>query len=185
MQSPTRLALARRISSAWVWIAIVIWIGQGCSTVLVPEKSPVEELQANTPPIEAQSPTPPRASPETPPPEAEASAPPKFVATGLASRYGAKHHGRRTASGEIFNQTKFTGAHPTLPLGSIVKVTNLENGKSVDLRINDRGPYQRGRIIDVSRAAATLLGMRESGVAQVRVELISSPQILGVLPRKK
>src|ERR1041384_1569135 len=109
MQSPTRLALARRISSAWVWIAIVIWIGQGCSTVLVPEKSPVEELQAITPPIEAQSPTSARASPKTPPPEAEASAPPKeFVATGLASWYGANHHGTRTASGEIFNQPKFT-----------------------------------------------------------------------------
>jgi rare lipoprotein A len=80
---------------------------------------------------------------------------------------------------------KFTAAHPSLPLGSVVKVTNLENGKSVDLRINDRGPYQKGRIIDVSRAAATVLGMRRSGVAQVRVELISSPEALGSLPRKK
>jgi rare lipoprotein A len=207
MQFSTRLALPRhgflldRSGSAWILIGIVISIGQGCSvtsnaphqlgattTVLVPAKPSVEQLQPDTPPIEAPSPLP-RVSPETPPPEPEislpTSPPPNFVETGLASWYGAKHHGKRTANGEFFNQNKFTAAHPSLPLGSIVKVTNLANGKSVDLRVNDRGPYGRGRIIDVSRAAATVLGMGASGVVRVRVELISPPEALGDLTRRK
>ena len=182
---PCHSSLLDRSVGAWIFIGVIISIGQGCSAVLVPEKATVEQPQANTPPIEAPSPTLPPMSPDTPPPEAEASPAPKFVDTGLASWYGAKHHGKRTASGEIFNQTKFTAAHRSLPLGSIVKVTNLENGSFVELRINDRGPYQRGRIIDVSRAAATVLGMRRSGIARVRVELISSPEALGSLPRSK
>jgi rare lipoprotein A len=191
MHCPTRPPLSRYISlldrsvSAWILIGVIISIGQGCSTVSVREKPPGEQAQASTPPIEVPSPTLAPMSPETPPPEAEASPVPKFVDTGLASWYGAKHHGKRTASGEIFNQTKFTAAHQSLPLGSMVKVTNLENGKSVDLRINDRGPYHRGRIIDVSRAAATVLGMRTSGIARVRVELISSPEAVGSLPQRK
>jgi rare lipoprotein A len=157
----------------------------GCSAVLVSENPPIDQLQATTPPIEGPTATLPRISADAQEPEPEASPPPKFVDTGLASWYGVKHHGKRTASGEIFNQTNFTAAHRHLPLGSIVKVTNLENGKSVDLRINDRGPYQRGRIIDVSRAAATVLGMTRSGLARVRVELISSPEALGSLPTRK
>ncbi len=91
----------------------------------------------------------------------------------MASWYGAKHQGKRTASGEVFNQDKFTAAHRSLPWGSIVKVINLANGKSVEVRINDRGPYGQGRIIDVSRAAARVLGMVASGVTLVRVELLS------------
>ena len=110
--------------------------------------------------------TPPTATLPTPPP-------PKIVETGMASWYGAKHHGKRTASGEIFHQEKFTAAHRSFPWGSIVKVTNLANGKSVDVRINDRGPFGKGRIIDVSRAAARVLGMVSSGVTLVRVELLS------------
>ena len=182
---PCHSSLLDRSVGASILIGVIISIGQGCSAVLVPEKPTVEQPQANTPPIEAPSPTLPPMSPDAPPPEAEASPAPTFVDTGLASWYGAKHHGKRTASGEIFNQTKFTAAHQSLPLGSIVKVTNLENGNFVELRINDRGPYQRGRIIDVSRAAATVLGMRRSGIARVRVELISSPEALGSLPRSK
>ena len=110
--------------------------------------------------------TPPTAMLPTPPPE-------KIVETGMASWYGTKHQGKRTASGEVFNQDKFTAAHRSLPWGSIVKVINLANGKSVEVRINDRGPYGQGRIIDVSRAAARVLGMVASGVTLVRVELLS------------
>lgn len=182
---PRHVFLLDRSLSAWILIGVIISMAQGCSTILVPENPAIEQLQATTPRIEAPPPTLPRISPDTPAPEAEASPAPKFVDTGLASWYGAKHHGRRTASGEIFNQTSFTAAHQRLPLGSIVKVTNLENGKSVDLRINDRGPYQKGRIIDVSRAAATVLGMTRSGLARVRVELISSPEAVGSLPTRK
>ena len=95
--------------------------------------------------------------------------------TGLASWYGPKFHGKLTASGEVFNQEHFTAAHPTLPWGSRVKVINLDNEKSVDVRINDRGPFKQGRIIDVSRAAARALGMVRQGIATVRIEWLSDP----------
>jgi len=115
-------------------------------------------------------------SPETPEelPRAKLPAPAApIVETGVASWYGARHHGNRTASGELFDQKKFTAAHPTLPWGSLVKVTNLANGKSVEVRINDRGPYGKGRIIDLSRAAAKVLGMMGTGTAQVKIERLS------------
>jgi rare lipoprotein A len=99
-----------------------------------------------------------------------------MMETGLASWYGPKFHGKLTASGEVFNQEKFTAAHPTLPWGSRVKVTNLDNGKSVEVRINDRGPFGRGRIIDVSRAAARALGMVGRGITSVRVEWLADFQ---------
>jgi rare lipoprotein A len=96
--------------------------------------------------------------------------------TGLASWYGAKHHGKLTASGEVFNQERFTAAHPSLPWGTRVKVINLDNGKSVYVRINDRGPFKKGRIIDVSRAAARALGMVQRGIAPVRIEWASESE---------
>jgi rare lipoprotein A len=101
---------------------------------------------------------------------------PTIVETGLASWYGPRFHGKRTASGEIFNQHDFTAAHRTLPWGSKVKVTNTANGKSVEVRINDRGPFGRGRIIDLSRAAARALGMVGSGITTVRIESLSDSE---------
>jgi rare lipoprotein A len=95
--------------------------------------------------------------------------------TGEASWYGAQHQGKRTASGEIFNQELFTAAHRTLPFGSKIKVTNLANGKSVEVKINDRGPFREDRIIDLSQAAAKALEFLQSGQATVRLELISDP----------
>ena len=89
---------------------------------------------------------------------------------GLASWYGGKFQGRQTANGEIFDTNKFTAAHKTLPFGTIVRVTNLENGKASLVRINDRGPFVEGRIIDLSRAAAVELEMAGMGIARVRVE---------------
>ncbi|MBW0235497.1 MULTISPECIES: septal ring lytic transglycosylase RlpA family protein [Pseudomonas] len=94
--------------------------------------------------------------------------------TGTASYYGARHHGKRTASGEPFNQNALTAAHPRLPFGTRLLVTNLSNKKSVVVRVNDRGPYTRGRIIDVSRKAAQQLGMLRSGTAKVRVQGLSN-----------
>ena len=94
--------------------------------------------------------------------------------TGTASYYGARHHGKKTASGEPFNQNALTAAHRRLPFGTRVKVTNLDNNKSVVLRINDRGPHTRGRLIDVSRKAAGQLGMLGSGTARVRVQALSN-----------
>ncbi|MFK7604870.1 MULTISPECIES: septal ring lytic transglycosylase RlpA family protein [unclassified Pseudomonas] len=93
--------------------------------------------------------------------------------TGMASYYGARHHGKRTASGEPFNQHGLTAAHPSLRFGSRVLVTNLNNDKSVVVRINDRGPHTRGRIIDLSRQAARQLDMLRSGTAKVRVQGLS------------
>lgn len=90
--------------------------------------------------------------------------------TGTASYYGARHHGKRTASGEPFDQHGLTAAHRQLPFGTRVLVTNLSNNKSVVVRINDRGPHTRGRLIDLSRQAAELLGMLRSGTAKVRVQ---------------
>lgn len=93
-----------------------------------------------------------------------------YRAEGTASYYGKAHHGKRTASGERFNQNALTAAHRTLPFGTRVKVTNLANGRSVIVRINDRGPFGRGRIIDVSRKAAEQLNMLRTGTARVRLD---------------
>ena len=98
----------------------------------------------------------------------------RLVSTGRASWYGPGFRGKKTASGEIFDDSKFTAAHKTLPLGTIAKVTNLTNGKSVKVEINDRGPYVDGRVIDVSHAAAHALGMVDRGVAHVKIERITN-----------
>jgi rare lipoprotein A len=91
---------------------------------------------------------------------------------GVASWYGGKFHGRTTASGEPYDMHAMTAAHPSLPFGTKVRVTNLENGRSAVLRINDRGPFAKRRIIDVSRHAAEHLGFLKAGLAKVQVEVI-------------
>lgn len=93
---------------------------------------------------------------------------------GAASWYGKPYHGRRTASGQIYNMYQMTAAHPSLPFGTRVLVTNLDNGRSVVVTINDRGPFVRGRIIDVSRKAAGQLGFLNKGVTRVGVRIIES-----------
>ncbi len=98
-----------------------------------------------------------------------------YVEEGLASWYGPGFHGRRTASGEVYDMYAPTAAHRTLPLGTRVRITNLENGRTAVARINDRGPFVRGRIIDVSYALARSLGMVEQGTARVRVEALAGP----------
>lgn len=144
------------------------------------DKPPTHTFPRETRPI-AKVPSPPET--EQAPPIARIPAPsqPTMMETGLASWYGPKFHGKLTASGEVFNQEKFTAAHPTLPWGSTVKVTNLDNGKSVDVRINDRGPFGKGRIIDVSRAAARALGMVGRGITAVRVEWLSDSEKINEL----
>ena len=93
---------------------------------------------------------------------------------GVASYYGKDHHGKKTANGEIFDMNKLTAAHRSLPFGSQVKVTNLSNQRSVIVRINDRGPYYGGRIIDLSQAAAERLGMITAGITKVKVEVLEA-----------
>src|SRR5947199_8611537 len=106
-----------------------------------------------------------------------APAPPPItngVQVGVASWYGPGFHGNRTANGEIYDQYELTAAHPSLPLGTRVMVTNLSNGRSVDVRINDRGPFVDGRAIDLSYAAARVLRMVGPGTARVRIEVLAS-----------
>lgn len=91
---------------------------------------------------------------------------------GRASWYGARHHGRKTASGELFNKNSLTAAHRTLPFGTKVQVVNVKNGKSVIVKINDRGPFRRNLIIDLSQAAAGAIGMIRTGVAAVEVRVL-------------
>lgn len=91
---------------------------------------------------------------------------------GRASWYGKPFHGRQTANGEVYDQNELTAAHQTLPLPSIVRVTNLENGRSLVLRVNDRGPFVGGRILDVSRRAAQILKFKDQGTTRVRVEVL-------------
>jgi rare lipoprotein A len=97
-----------------------------------------------------------------------------YVESGVASWYGEKFHGKTTANGEIYDMNGLSAAHRTLPMPSLVRVTNLENGRSINLRVNDRGPFARGRIIDLSRRAAQLLGFELRGTAKVRVEILEA-----------
>lgn len=91
---------------------------------------------------------------------------------GKASYYAHQYHGRPTASGEPYNMYAMTAAHPSLPFGTLLRVTNLQNGRSVVVRVNDRGPYKPGRVVDVSLAAAEQLGLILPGTAEVRLEVV-------------
>ena len=115
-------------------------------------------------------------APNSLPGPAERPVPPgTYVEQGVASWYGIPFHGRQSSSGEVFDMNKFVAAHRTLPFGSVVRVTNLNNGKHTEVRIIDRGPFVRGRLIDLSLAAAHAIDMVGTGVAPVRLELVSSP----------
>ena len=102
--------------------------------------------------------------------------PPVHKQVGEASWYGPGFHGQETANGEIFDQKDLTAAHPSLPMGTTAKVTNLENGKKVEVRINDRGPFTQNRAIDLSSAAANELGMKKDGTTQVKIETKPKPK---------
>ena len=104
---------------------------------------------------------------------------PNYNAVGIASWYGPNFHGRKTANGEIYDQTALSAAHPTLPLPSYVRVENLRNGRSVIVRVNDRGPFHKTRIIDLSFRTAELLGTRAGGIAKVRVKYIGRAPVDG------
>jgi rare lipoprotein A len=110
-----------------------------------------------------------------PPPTAPSPAPSLRIQYGLASWYGRERHGRRTASGEIFDSNQLVAAHRTAPFGAYALVTNLANGRTVQVRINDRGPAVAGRVIDLSYAAARQLDMVHVGVTRVKVEFLAAP----------
>ena len=129
-------------------------------------------------PVPAAKPAlPPSAAPATSAPAADAVPAPSAsrgeAMEGLAAYYANRFNGRKTASGQIFSQDKLTAAHPSLPFGTQVKVINTKNDRSVVVRINDRGPTQAGRVIDLSRSAAGKIGMLRSGLAPVRLEIVA------------
>jgi peptidoglycan lytic transglycosylase len=133
------------------------------------------ELPSPPTPTEGGTPIPPPVQPQAQEEPAQPKGQ-KIQQVGEASWYGPDQQGKETASGEAFNQQELTAAHPTLPLGTKAIVTNLETGKSVQVKINDRGPYVKGRKIDLSRAAAKKIGVNKKGVAKVK--------IVATVPRK-
>lgn len=138
-----------------VWMAAVVLVLAGCAGT--------------------RGAAPPRIA-AVPPPAPAKPAPPAVIGweqTGRASWYGEPHHGRKTSSGEIYDMNALTAAHRTLPIGTRVRVTNLANGRSVEVRINDRGPFVGGRILDLSQAAARRLGPLGAGVFRVRLTVLA------------
>ncbi len=109
-------------------------------------------------------------------PQPPSAAQPFFTQTGLASFYGHAHDGKATANGQAFDPQDFTAAHRTLAFGTRVRVTDLENGRTVTVKITDRGPFVRGRVLDVSLAAARALGMQDKGVTRIRLEAFRADQ---------
>ncbi|MFA0961253.1 septal ring lytic transglycosylase RlpA family protein [Roseivirga sp. BDSF3-8] len=106
----------------------------------------------------------------------EEQGPDPFTATGEASFYGRAFNGQKTASGDIYKMDSLTAAHLYLPLGTIIEVKNLDNGRVVEVVINDRGPYSNDRLLDLSRAAADSLGMVEDGTAEVRITVVKAAE---------
>lgn len=150
---------------------------QGCA-LLQPPSDTATPTEAPAQPAAAETsvglqPAPSQLVPVQPTVKTSPAGPAKLPQTGAASWYGAQHQGKQTASGTVFDQAGLTAAHPSLPFGSKIKVTNLANGKSVEVEITDRGPFAGNRIIDLSQAAAKVLEMIESGTATVRLELPS------------
>ncbi|MEE4209172.1 MAG: septal ring lytic transglycosylase RlpA family protein [Parvularcula sp.] len=134
--------------------AVLLGVVTACSTAKAPDTAPV----ASIPPAGTSA--------------GKAATKAKTL-QGIASFYAASLDGNRTANGETYDHGALTAAHKTLPFGTKLKVTNLENGKSVIVTVNDRGPYAKGRILDLSGAAARALGMIETGTARIRAEILS------------
>lgn len=146
-----------------VGIAVLSLVLSGCTGLAGRKNLPPPVVRVPSPPPQVKKEV--QVKEEVPEPEGV-----KIQQIGVASWYGAYHHGRKTASGETFDQNKLTAAHRTLPLGTEAVVTCLETGKSVEVSINDRGPYIKGRKIDLSRAAAEKIGMVRKGLAKVKIE---------------
>jgi rare lipoprotein A len=150
--------MRRRLAEGLALLLSVASLGAGAAS----GPSSLEAAKVTHPPVSATT------RHKTPKPNSSKS---KAYQVGTASWYGEQFQGKPTASGELFDMRDFTAAHPRLPLGTFVKVTNLKNGKAVVVRINDRGPVIDGRIIDLSYNAARALGFRERGLQTVRLDL--------------
>lgn len=150
----------------WAFWVVLAFIASGCASAGMPasrSRPPAPRPAVATP------------SPGRPP----APRPDAFQETGVASWYGRQHHGKRTASGEPYDMNALTAAHRSLPLGTRVVVTNLDNGRSIEVRINDRGPYTDGRVIDLSYAAARRLGAVGAGVVRVGLKVVGDSEAPG------
>jgi len=159
---------------------LAMWLGlllsHGCamqrpSDIAAPTETPAQPAAPKT--SVGVQPAPSQPVPAKPTTKTSPAVQTKLPQTGEATWYGAQHQGKQTASGKIFDQARLTAAHRSLPFGRKVKVTNLANGKSVEVEITDRGPFAENRIIDLSQAAAKALEMLESGTTTVRLELPS------------
>lgn len=148
--------------------AIILLVGCG------EKKRVVTRVPPPPPPVTSET----AATRPTPNPDVYDRRTPILVETGMASWYGPPYHNRKAATGEVYDMHQLTAAHKTLPLNSIVRVTNVANGKSVIVRINDRGPFIGTRIIDLSYAAAHEIETWRAGVANVRVEVLETPKSL-------
>jgi rare lipoprotein A len=158
------------MKSAVTLLSLVFLVG--CShkpvAVAVPEAPP---------PARAQPPESANAGPQTKSdqPEFPLDAKPLWSETGIASWYGAPYHNRRASNGEVYDMHAMTAAHRTLPLGSMVRVTDLKTGSSALVRITDRGPFISGRVIDLSQSAASKIGIVQRGTAEVRIDVLKTP----------
>jgi rare lipoprotein A len=167
---------------ALILVSLLAFLFTACGhkqqQVSVPPPPPIAEPSANLP-TTARPETKPKTSQENEEDKEALKIPlntkPLAVETGLASWYGAPYHNRRGSNGEIYNMHAMTAAHLTLPLGSVVRVTNVKTGASAIVRITDRGPFVEGRIIDLSLAAAKKLDVWKAGVAAVRLEVLDAP----------
>jgi rare lipoprotein A len=174
---------AGRLAAGMIAVSFAVTLA-GCS-----HKTKIVYVPAPPPPPPISSPTqttPTPTKPAVPPPATAAtgdSADVEFVAThtpisseeGLASWYGPPYHNRKAANGQVFDQNAMTAAHRTLPLNSLIKVTNLQTGQSVVVRVTDRGPFVQGRILDLSMASAKAAGVWRPGTAKVRVDVYQAP----------
>ena len=158
------LKVIRRFSGRGVLLGVAL-LSQSCGMIVSSSQGIVPEMVSIPQPSIVKP-----SRPAKKPPDSRQGV---DVQIGQASWYGKAFAGKPTASGEIFDHELLTAAHRSLPLGTRVRVTNIANGKSVEVKINDRGPYAGARIIDLSRAAARALGMVEDGLAEVRLEAIS------------
>ena len=107
------------------------------------------------------------------------------IETGMASYYAPKFNGRQTSYGELFSDEEFTAAHPTLPYNTLIEVTNLKNNRKVNVRITDRGPFSKSRLIDLSKSAAREIGMIQTGIAKVQLKVIGAAGLVMNLPKKR
>jgi rare lipoprotein A len=157
--------LPRPLVPLIIIVSLFLFAACGPRYVVIDRRTPPPEKRE----VKKEAPKEERTIPETKIEKRES----KDVQYGVASWYGGEFHGRSTSSGEVYDMYQLTCAHNTLPLGTVVMVTNLENGRSLELKVNDRGPFVKERILDVSYAAAQMLGMWEKGTAPVKVEVLS------------